>query len=114
MGGDPGQVHPAPVDLEDEQHVQPDQPDGLDGQEVTGEDTSGLDAEELRPRWPAGARRRPEMVSAQDVPDRGGGDLYAGPSALADDGESAWGAVTGFLRFRFPRPLSEPVMWRST
>jgi len=24
------------------------------------------------------------------------------------DGESAWGAVIGFPRFRFPRPLSEP------
>jgi hypothetical protein len=27
---------------------------------------------------------------------------------LALDGESAWGAVAGFLRLRFPRPLSEP------
>jgi hypothetical protein len=27
---------------------------------------------------------------------------------LAVDGESAWGAVAGFPRLRFPRPLSEP------
>ena len=27
---------------------------------------------------------------------------------LAVDGESAWGAVAGFRRLRFPRPLSEP------
>ena len=27
---------------------------------------------------------------------------------LALDVESAWGAVAGFLRFRFPRPLTEP------
>lgn len=27
---------------------------------------------------------------------------------LTLDGESAWGAVAGFPRLRFPRPLSEP------
>jgi hypothetical protein len=28
--------------------------------------------------------------------------------------ESAWGAVSGLLLIRFPRPLAEPVMWNST
>jgi hypothetical protein len=44
----------------------------------------------------------------QDLPDSTGRNPVAEADQFAVDGESAWGAVTGFLRFRFPRPLSEP------
>jgi hypothetical protein len=42
VGGDPGQVHPAPVHLDEEQHIESGQADGFHGQEVAGEDPGGL------------------------------------------------------------------------
>jgi len=42
VGGHPGQVDPAGVELDQEQHVQPTQPHGLDGEEVAGHDPRGL------------------------------------------------------------------------
>jgi hypothetical protein len=44
----------------------------------------------------------------QDGPDGGGADLVTETDEFAVDGESAWGAVAGFPRLRFPRPLSDP------
>jgi hypothetical protein len=35
-------VHPPGVQLDEEQDVQPPQPDGVDGEEVTGDDSGGL------------------------------------------------------------------------
>jgi len=42
VGGDPGQVHPAAVELDDEQDVQPGEPDRLDGEEITRQHPAGL------------------------------------------------------------------------
>ena len=44
----------------------------------------------------------------QNLPDGRGADPVAEAGELAMDVESAWGAVAGFRRLRFPRPLSEP------
>jgi hypothetical protein len=48
VGGDAGQVHPAGVQLDEEQHIQPPKPDGVDGEEVAGDDPRGLLAQERR------------------------------------------------------------------
>ncbi len=50
--GDPGQMHPAAVEFDDEEDVEAGQPDRLDGQEVAGEGAGGLSAQELRPTGP--------------------------------------------------------------
>ena len=68
----------------------------------------GLRSEELRPGWSGPPRRGVDSGGVQDSPDGGGADPVAEPGELAVDGESAWGAVAGFPRLRFPRPLSEP------
>jgi hypothetical protein len=65
-GGDPGQVHPAVLEFDHEQHVQPGLPNGFDGEKVTGERSGGLAAQELRPGRAAAPGRRPEPVAAQD------------------------------------------------
>jgi hypothetical protein len=35
-------MDPPGVQLDEEQHIQPPQPDGVDGEEVTGDDPGGL------------------------------------------------------------------------
>jgi hypothetical protein len=42
-------VDPASFQLDEEQHLQPPQPDGVDGEEITGHDPRGLLAEERLP-----------------------------------------------------------------
>ena len=83
--GDAGQPHPAPVEFDDEQDVEPGQADRLDGEEVTGQHPAGLSAQELRPARSAAARGRSEPVPAQDVPDRGRGHGDAELGAFAGD-----------------------------
>jgi hypothetical protein len=78
--------------------------------EVDREDRLGLCGEELSPGRAGPSRGRVEASALEDRPYRGGGDLVAESDELALDGESAWGAVAGFPRLRFPRPLSEPFM----
>jgi hypothetical protein len=53
-------------------------------------------------------RRWRDPVALEDPPDRRGAETMGKFEQLALDGESAWGAVVGFPRLRFPRPLSEP------
>jgi hypothetical protein len=42
VGGHAGQVAPPGADLDEEQHIQPPQPDGVNGEEVAGNDPGGL------------------------------------------------------------------------
>jgi hypothetical protein len=44
VGGDPGQVYFSSFDFDDEQHVQPGQPDRVDGEAVGGQQRTGLGA----------------------------------------------------------------------
>src|SRR5690242_18031227 len=53
-------------------------------------------------------RSRRDAVTLQDPPDRRGAHAVAELEQLTLEVESAWGAVAGFPRPRFPRPLSEP------
>jgi hypothetical protein len=53
-------------------------------------------------------RSRWNPVALQDPPDRRGADPVTEVEQLALDVESAWGAVAGLPRLRFPRPLAEP------
>jgi hypothetical protein len=72
-------VDTAGVQLDEEQHVQPPQPDGIDGEEVAGQDPGGLSAQER----PPGRRCTPwsgiKPVAAQGRPDRRGRDLDTQP-----------------------------------
>ena len=54
--------------------------------------------------------RKADAGFAKDLPDGGGADLVAESGELTVHGESAWGAVAGFPRLRFPRPLAEPAV----
>jgi hypothetical protein len=94
--------------LDRHQDVEAAQEDGVDLGEVDREDRVGLRGEELSPGRAGGSRGGVETGTLEDRPDGGGGDPVAEADELALDGESAWGAVAGFRRLRFPRPLSEP------
>ena len=67
VGGDAGQVHPAVLEFDDEQDVQPGQPDRLDGEEVAGQRPGGLGAQKLRPGWAAASWRWSEAVRRRMV-----------------------------------------------
>jgi hypothetical protein len=77
--GDPGtvgagrhaaEVCPPGIQLDEEQHIQPPQPDDVDGDEVTSDD----------PRLPAGARTPATRCLPGVVPDRArGGAAWYGP-----------------------------------
>ena len=108
MRGDPEDVHPAGGVLDDEERVEPVQGDGVEVKQVASENPVRLGPQKLGPRGSGAARRRVDAGAVQDFPDGGGADLVAEAGEFAVDGESAWGAVAGFPRLRFPRPLSEP------
>ena len=61
VGGHAGQMHPAGVQFDEEQHVQPPQPHRVDGEEVAGNDPGGLPPQKHLPVVAArrGAGSRP-------------------------------------------------------
>jgi hypothetical protein len=74
-----------------------------------GQHGRGLRVEEQSPGGVGRSqRRRWYPPKLEDPADRGCGDVVAELEQFSLDGESAWGAVAGFPRLRFPRPLSEP------
>jgi hypothetical protein len=92
--GDPGtvwcwrdtrQMHPAAPELDEEQHVQPAQPERLDGEEVTGQYAVSLGPQERRPVRPAATGRRAEAGLAENPLHRGSRDANAQVAQLADD-----------------------------
>jgi hypothetical protein len=87
VGGDAGQVHPPVLEFNDEEHVQPGQPDRFDGQEVAGEHAGRLGAQELRPAWSAASWCRSQAVAAQDGAHRDRRHPDAELAALADDAQ---------------------------
>jgi hypothetical protein len=72
LRGAAADVYPPVAQLDEEQHVQRLQPHRLDCKEVTREDAGGLLTEEHPPADSTPARGRPEPVTAQECPDRGG------------------------------------------
>jgi hypothetical protein len=71
VGGHAGQVDASGVELDEEQHVEPLQPDRVDGEEVTRHDSGGLLAEERPPGRGGAARGWVEPVAAERRADRG-------------------------------------------
>jgi hypothetical protein len=85
VGGDPDQVHPATLKLNNEQHIQPGQAHRLHGQEITREHPAGLRPQERRPARPATPGRRTEAVTPQDPAHRRGRHPHAELAALPYD-----------------------------
>jgi hypothetical protein len=77
VGGHAGQVDPPGAHFDEEQHIQPVQPDRVHGEEVAGHDSGGLLAQSRPPGggYPPGRGIQP--VATQDGPDGSGGDLDA-------------------------------------
>src|SRR6266545_152729 len=78
-------MHSAAVELDEEEHVQPLQPDGLDGEEVDGEHAVRLRAEELAPREAGALASRPEASLLEELAHRSGRDRNAEPMQLTGD-----------------------------
>ena len=67
--GAAGEVNAAAAELDEEEDVEPGQPDGVDGEEVGGQDLVGMLADELAPGALAAARGREEAIAAEDLAD---------------------------------------------
>lgn len=72
--GDPGELHSACRDFDDEQDVEPAEHGGVDTGEVGGDDRLCLGADELRPRWPCAVATRVEASGPKDLPHGGRSD----------------------------------------
>jgi hypothetical protein len=108
VAGDPRDVHVAAVVLDHDENVEAAQEHGVDVGEIDREDRVGLRGQELSPGRPGPSGRRIETRILENCPDGRGGHGMAEADQLALDVESAWGAVAGLPRLRFPRPLAEP------
>ena len=65
VGRDAEQVHPSPVELDHEEHVEASERDRVDGEEVGCHYDLGLGAEELDPGRTRAPGRRREYMAAQ-------------------------------------------------
>jgi hypothetical protein len=63
VGGHPAEVHPAGVQFDEEQHVEPFEPHGVDAEEVAGEDPGGLLTQQRSPRRARAPRGRVEATT---------------------------------------------------
>ena len=75
----PGHVDPPSVQLEEAQHGQAPQPDGLDREEVAGDDPGGLLSEERPPRRGRPSRSWIYPMTSERCADRGCRDSHAQP-----------------------------------
>jgi len=76
-------MHPPSVQFDEEQHVQPLEPDRVDGEEITCHDPGGLLAQEGLPGRGSPSRCRVESVAAKRRADRGCRDAHAKAQRLA-------------------------------
>jgi hypothetical protein len=83
VGSQPGQMNPASFQLDEAQHLQPPQPDGVDGEQVTPQDSRCLLAEERPPGGGGRPQRRVQPVSAQRRSDCGCRDPHPEAQPLA-------------------------------
>ena len=101
VGSDAGQPDPATFEVDEEQHVEPAETDGVHGEEVAGHHAWRLGAEELDPGRPAASWCGAEVVAAHDGAHRGGRDDQAELGALAFDAlVSPAGVVSGQTQHR--------------
>jgi hypothetical protein len=75
VGGHASQVDSPSVQLDEEQHRQPPQPDRVDGEEIAGDDPGGLLAQQRPPGHSRPPRRRIRPVTTHEGADRGGRHL---------------------------------------
>src|SRR6266545_1306193 len=68
IGGDTGEIHATPRQIDEEEHVEPAQPKRLDRKEVTLEDYGCLLAQELPPADPRSPRCGLDPVAVENVP----------------------------------------------
>jgi hypothetical protein len=73
------------ADRDEEQHLQPPQPDGVDREEVGGEHRLGVLAEEVAPAGADALRRRRNDGAREDVPHQRRRNRDAEPAQLAGD-----------------------------
>ena len=85
VGGDAGQVDAAIVMLDDEQHIEPAEEDGVGVEEVGRCDRLGLGGQELPPAVGPAPRRGADAGGLEDLPDGGGRDLVPQTRQLAAD-----------------------------
>src|SRR5438093_3196830 len=62
-----GQVHATTGDFDEEEHVQPLEPNGVDREEIHGNDALGLCAQELTPRRTLALACWTKLLLAQDL-----------------------------------------------
>jgi hypothetical protein len=77
VGSNSGQVHPAGVELDEDQDVQPVQEDGVDGQKVRCQYVRRLSSKEGSPRATEPPTRRIEPSPREYAADRCGRDAHA-------------------------------------
>jgi hypothetical protein len=88
-------MHAAPRQLDEEEHVQPAQPQRLDREEVTLEDPGRLLAQELPPAHALSPGCRLDLVAAEHVPDAARRQGHAQSDELAVDALVAPARVLG-------------------
>jgi len=71
MGRAAGEVHPPTADFDEEQYVQPLEPDRIDGKEIDSNEASRLRLKELTPRGTRPSTRWTQQCPAHYVPDGG-------------------------------------------
>ena len=69
MGGDPGDPRPSPTELDEEQHVEGLERQGVDGEEVRRHDALGLGTQECPPGRSGSARCGAEASVLHDPSD---------------------------------------------
>ena len=107
VGGDPGEVDAAGVDLDEEQHVEAAQQHGVDGEEVRRDHGAGLGADERRPRRARPLRGRVPSGVAEDPPHRRRRD------PMAELGEFAVDAPVTPRRVLRVQPQDQPADLRA-
>ncbi len=76
MSGDPGDPDPSTAELDEEQHVEAFERDGVDVEEVGGHDARRLGAQELTPGRAASPGSRAEAVVPQNLGDGARGQVH--------------------------------------
>ena len=79
--------------MDEHEHVEPAEKDGVDMKEVAGDQALRLRSQELRPSRSQSPRRRLDAVTLQDRPDARGGDDNAHGGELTVDAAVAPGRV---------------------
>ena len=78
-------MYPPAAKLNEEQHTEAAEPEGLNGEEITGEHRLGVRAQELTPAEPSARASGRHGRPPKDLGDRCRGNPHADTRQLADD-----------------------------